>query len=462
MNVYDYNYINGSFYCSNVGDKYCTNGPSYESNYSWLVDFESVKVSGACVLAEHYDSDNDGWRLEINANGHPYMRISKNASAGEVTTYTFSGLTVSWNTWTHIRLEQSSYRTIKCTVGSSSASTGSYVFVNSWSRDLQVGSSNTSIRGVVTVRGYSYSSNTPNTATFNLDNMAVGATSVTANGDTFSCPAVQKHLASWTVMYSANGGSGTVASQTKYYGTALTLRSSGYTKDGYTLAGWHDENHNANYSLGGTYTTNDSALMSARWTANTYTVSFNANGGSGTQSSMTKTGGQSLTLPSTTTFTYTGKHITAWRLNSASGTSYALGGSYTTNSAAAFYANWVYNTYSIKFNANGGSGTMANESMTYGTAKALTANTFTREGYRFLGWATSASGSVVYTDGQSVNNLTTTNEGTVNLYAVWQSAGIRVKYNGSWVDGQVYVKHNGEWKVGQVYAKHNGSWKEGT
>ena len=78
--------------------------------------------------------------------------------------------------------------------------------------------------------------------------------------------------------------------------------------------------------------------------------------------------------------------------------------------------------YSVKFNANGGTGTMANESFTYGTAKALTANAFTREGYTFQGWATSASGAKVYNDKQSVLNLTTTSGAVVNLYAVWKSA----------------------------------------
>ena len=79
--------------------------------------------------------------------------------------------------------------------------------------------------------------------------------------------------------------------------------------------------------------------------------------------------------------------------------------------------------YSVKFNANGGTGTMANESFTYGTAKALTANAFTREGYTFQGWATSASGAKVYNDKQSVSNLTATANGTVNLYAQWRAAG---------------------------------------
>ena len=78
-------------------------------------------------------------------------------------------------------------------------------------------------------------------------------------------------------------------------------------------------------------------------------------------------------------------------------------------------------TYSVKFNANGGTGTMANESFTYGTAKALTANAFTRTGYTFQGWATSASGTKVYNDGQSVSNLTETSGAVVNLYAVWKA-----------------------------------------
>ena len=78
--------------------------------------------------------------------------------------------------------------------------------------------------------------------------------------------------------------------------------------------------------------------------------------------------------------------------------------------------------YSVKFNANGGTGTMSNESFTYGTAKALTANAFKRTGYTFQGWATSASGAKVYNDKQSVSNLTETSGAVVNLYAVWKSA----------------------------------------
>ena len=86
-------------------------------------------------------------------------------------------------------------------------------------------------------------------------------------------------------------------------------------------------------------------------------------------------------------------------------------------------------TYSVKFNANGGSGTMANETFTYGVVKALTANTFTRTGYTFQGWATTSTGAVVYSDKQSVSNLTVTPNATVNLYAVWKAETYTVRYN---------------------------------
>ena len=81
------------------------------------------------------------------------------------------------------------------------------------------------------------------------------------------------------------------------------------------------------------------------------------------------------------------------------------------------------NTYTVTFNANGGVGTMADQSMTYDVAANLNPNEFTRDGYAFAGWCTKAgcsgTGNVVYTDEQSVSNLTTTNNGTVTLYAKW-------------------------------------------
>lgn len=87
----------------------------------------------------------------------------------------------------------------------------------------------------------------------------------------------------------------------------------------------------------------------------------------------------------------------------------------------SYTATWTANNYSVRFNGNGStSGSMDNESFTYDeAAKALTANAFTRTGYTFAGWATSAEGAVIYADQAEVQNLTATANGIFDLYAKW-------------------------------------------
>ena len=82
-------------------------------------------------------------------------------------------------------------------------------------------------------------------------------------------------------------------------------------------------------------------------------------------------------------------------------------------------AKWTANTYTVKFDANGGNGKMADMSFKYNEEKALTANTFTREDYTFAGWATTTDGTATYADMAKVKNLTAEDKATVTLYAVW-------------------------------------------
>ena len=71
-------------------------------------------------------------------------------------------------------------------------------------------------------------------------------------------------------------------------------------------------------------------------------------------------------------------------------------------------------------NASDASGTMANQSFVNGVSQSLTANAFTRVGYRFLGWSKSSTAtSPSYEDGQDGSGLSSTAGATVNLYAVW-------------------------------------------
>lgn len=95
-------------------------------------------------------------------------------------------------------------------------------------------------------------------------------------------------------------------------------------------------------------------------------------------------------------------------------------GKYYYLSSIVYTIKFESNDYTVNFNANGGSGSMSSESMKYDSQKALNSNTFTRKGYTFKGWATSAGGGVTYSNGASVKNLTSANNGTVNLYAVWE------------------------------------------
>ena len=147
----------------------------------------------------------------------------------------------------------------------------------------------------------------------------------------------------YTITYNANGGAGAPSSQTKWYGKALTLSSTKPTRTGYTFKGWGTSSSSTTvaYASGGSYTNNASATLYAVWQALTYTVSYNANKGSGAPANQTKTYGKALTLSSTKP-TRTGYTFKGWGTSSSSTTvAYASGGSYTNNASATLYAIWT-------------------------------------------------------------------------------------------------------------------------
>lgn len=106
----------------------------------------------------------------------------------------------------------------------------------------------------------------------------------------------------------------------------------------------------------------------------------------------------------------------------------------------AVTATWQANTYTVAYDANGGTGTTASSLHTYDTAQALTANGFTKSGNTFEYWNTAADGSgTIYSGGQSVTNLTAEQGATITLYAQWceyeytvtDSKATITKYNGT-------------------------------
>ena len=227
----------------------------------------------------------------------------------------------------------------------------------------------------------------------------------------------------YTMSYNANGGSGAPSSESKGSGWDYTISSVKPTKVGYTFQGWatYSWASTASYHGGDTYKLNQNTTFYAVWSRNSYTISYNANGGTGAPSSQTKYYGTTLTLSSTKPYR-TGYTFKGWGLY-ASSTSpvYQPGDDYNYNISRTLYAVWEKDappaptTYTVSYNANGGSGAPASQTKTKDIALTLSGTKPTRSGYTFLGWATSSSAtSASYQPGGRY-----TANASVTLYAVW-------------------------------------------
>ena len=115
-----------------------------------------------------------------------------------------------------------------------------------------------------------------------------------------------------------------------------------------------------------------------------------------------------------------GYTFAGWNTAASGGTHYEAGAAFTISANTTLYAQWTPNSYTVQYDANGGEGTINDGTFTYGTAAALSDGYgLLRSGCTFRGWATSASGDVVYSKSQKVSTLTTENNGRITLYAVW-------------------------------------------
>ena len=156
-----------------------------------------------------------------------------------------------------------------------------------------------------------------------------------------------------------------------------------------------------------------------------YTISYNANGGSGAPVNQTKEHGESLTLssaaPTKTGFTFLG-----WATSStAASAEYQPGDSFTTDADTTLYAVWKINEYTISYNANGGNGAPVNQPKRHGESLTLSSEKPTKTGFTFLGWAASpTSSSAEYQPGDSFTTDTDT-----TLYAIWKINEYTISYN---------------------------------
>lgn len=302
------------------------------------------------------------------------------------------------------------------------------------------------------------------TITYTFSKWAAGSTGGTKYnaGASFTPSAATKMYAIWNSSTSAN--------------SSWTCSSTIPTRTGHTFLGWSTSSTatSATYKAGTAYTITSGLTLYAVWQKNNYTITIRRGTGIAdiTQPAISWTNDYKQTTAAYgSSFTVNASVSTGYHWVNWTGSFTTTTQQYTFTVGAQNYdvtANAAPNTYTVAYNANGGSGTTASSSHTYNTAKALTANGFSRTGYTFLGWNTnSAATTATYTNGQEVTNLTATNGATVTLYAIWQINSYYLDVNWT-LDGEsfagsssiavadVYINDTKVASaVGDYYTKHN-------
>lgn len=284
-----------------------------------------------------------------------------------------------------------------------------------------------------------------------------------------------------TLSYNVNAPAGsnapgTPASQTVPYNTAAADKSgwaAGGTGKipGYRFDGWYTAPNGGNkYDFNTPLTGN--VTVYAKWTANGYTVKYDAGGGNGTMSDQKFTFDVPQNL-SPNTFTRDGYTFTDWK-RADTGDSYTDGQQVsnltsTPNGVVTLVAQWTPNQAAINYNANpptgrtpGGQGT-ANWTGHTGDTQAIGANGWTVDGYTFIGWNTSADGKgTAYAPG-----TTWTANGTLTLYAQWTPGQAGLTYDGNGATGgktdpqpgktdeKINVRDNGFTRDGYMFVTWN-------
>jgi len=234
----------------------------------------------------------------------------------------------------------------------------------------------------------------------------------------------------YTVTFDAEGGSVAPLSENFIVGSsASTLPTP--TLTGSTFGGWNSlaNGMGLSYAAGASYTPASSVTLYAQWSPDTYTVTFDPEGGSVTPPSENFTVGSSaLTLPASTLI---GSVFDGWNLRAdGTGASYSIGALLTPTSNVTLYAQWTLDAAAvpetISFVDNGASGSIASITGTVGTSVTLpSASALTYPGFIFVGWSTGAgaSGSIYEPSSSLVI------KSSITLYALWaQPATVTVSF----------------------------------
>ncbi len=234
----------------------------------------------------------------------------------------------------------------------------------------------------------------------------------------------------YTVTLDKQNGSGGDDSVTATYDSAMPSAEAP-TRTGYTFHGYFTEAngegtkyYNADMSSAHIWDkANNTTTLYAHWTANSYTVTLDANGGTGGTTSVSAT--YDSAMPSATAPTRTGYTFTGYYYND---TQYYDGSMTSTHtwdraSATTLQAHWTINNYTLTYDVNGGNALSPDhKSVTYNTAYGELP-TPTRTGYTFGGWYTQAIG------GDAVSSETIMGAADVTIHAHWTANIYTVQFD---------------------------------
>ena len=241
----------------------------------------------------------------------------------------------------------------------------------------------------------------------------IASTSVTANVTVYA----QWTINTCTVTFDKNGGTADANPITKSapYGNNVGTLPTPPTKTGYTFAGWNTAADGSGTAFTAATNVTASVTVYAQWSTNSYTVTFDKNGGTIDANPTTKSaafGGNVGTLP--TPPTKTGSAFAGWN-TAADGSGTAFTATTSVTASITAYAQWAINSYSVTFDKNGGT-TDANPSTKtapYNGNIGTLPTPPTRTGYTFAGWNTAADGS------GTAFTATTSVAATITVYAQW-------------------------------------------
>ncbi|SMP65425.1 Listeria/Bacterioides repeat-containing protein [Sphaerochaeta associata] len=282
--------------------------------------------------------------------------------------------------------------------------------------------------GNLTRAGYNFSS--WNTKADGSGDNYTGGLLLSINGDT---TLYAKWVAdTYTVTYNDNDATGGYIPlvQVKTHGIDLEVRSNtgDLVRTGYSFGGWNTQSNGSgtDYPAGSSFSTNSATTLYAKWVADSYSITYHANGSTSgaVPATQTKTHEIDLVVAANTgNLVRTGYTFAGWNAKAdGSGTDYTAGSSFSTNSATTLYAKWIPKVYVVSYNANGAtSGTIPDDQLkTHGVGLALATNTggLSRTGYMFSGWSSipnpDTESGVDYYEG-----YTFTEDGDKTLYARW-------------------------------------------